>query len=277
LAQANGLTEAQTWARLRERYNGYWWSAGEKVYNPWAILNCVDSRSFRNYWWASGTPGMLLRLAEKLDRPAGDLEGITTSDLALLFDIRDPQAEPLLWQTGYLTIKEARGEFYTLGFPNGEVRQAWFAMMLNRFRTAGRGRDGYTAAGLVLQALEDGDQERFQQALVALVAALPSELHLDREAYYHSLFIVALQAANGRIIPESRTDKGRADAVVETLNYVYVIEFKLGSATEALAQIKAKRYYEPYLADPRPIVLVGVGGFAERQIECAWETIKRAG
>jgi hypothetical protein len=176
-----------------------------------------------------------------------------------------------LWQTGYLTIKEARGEFYTLGFPNGEVRQAWFAMMLNRFRAPGQGRDGYSAAGQLLLALEDGDQERFHQALVALVAALPSELQVEREAYYHSLFIVALQAANGRIIPESRTDKGRADAVGD---YVYVIEFKLGRAAEGLAQIKARRYYEPYLADARPVVLVGVGGFGEREIECVWEEVK---
>jgi hypothetical protein len=134
--------------------------------------------------------------------------------------------------------------------------------------------DGYTAAGQLLNALEDGERERFHQALVALVAALPAELQIEREAYYHSLFIVALQAANGRIIPESRTDKGRADAVVETRDYVYVIEFKLGRAADALAQIKAKRYYEPYLADPRPVVLVGAGGFAERQIECAWEVLK---
>jgi hypothetical protein len=77
------------------------------------------------------------------------------------------------------------------------------------------------------------------------------------------------------IIPESRTDKGRTDAVLKTDAAIYVIEFKLGTAEEALAQIKAKRYYEPYLADSRPVILLGAGGFAERTICCLWEEMPR--
>jgi len=133
LAQANDLTEEKTWNTLRERYNGYWWGNGEKVYNPWAILNCVDDRTFGSYWWASGTPGMLVDMAATLKRPDGNLEGVETTNISLLFDITQPKPIPLIWQSGYLTIKAFNEDVFTLGFPNAEVREAWFSMMLDCF------------------------------------------------------------------------------------------------------------------------------------------------
>jgi hypothetical protein len=160
LAQANAITEAKAWETLRQRYNGYWWGEGEKVYNPWAILNCVDTCKFNNFWWASGTPGILVDLAATLQRPDGDLEGIKATDLSLLFDIARPTAEPLLWQSGYLTVKAVSGQVYTLGFPNAEVREAWFGMMLGHFCGANQSA-GQTAAALMLDALRTGDRPQF--------------------------------------------------------------------------------------------------------------------
>jgi hypothetical protein len=276
LGQANGMDEEQAWQTLRGRYNGYWWGHGGKVYNPWAILNCFRSRQFGNYWWASGTPGMLVELAEKLDRPEGDLEGIRASDLSLLFDITQPAAVPLLWQSGYLTVKAVSYPAYMLGFPNAEVREAWYGMMLDRFCKAEKGT-GLTSAAVMLASLRTGDRAEFERALTALFAAIPGELHVEREAYYHSIFFAALSSVGAEIVPESRTDKGRTDAVLKTDAAVYVIEFKLGMPEEALAQIKAKRYYEPYLADHRPVVLLGAGGFVERTIRCLWEEMPQTG
>ncbi|MDD2707403.1 MAG: AAA family ATPase [Verrucomicrobiae bacterium] len=274
LAAKNRLTETQAWDTLRDRYNGYWWGEGEKVYNPWAILNCLDTGKLDNYWWASGTPGMLVELARTLQRPAGDLEGLQATDLSLLFDITQPAPEPLLWQSGYLTVKAVGNRVYTLGFPNAEVREAWFGMMLGHF-CGQRGAAGQTAAAVMLAALQTRDRPRFEQALTALFASIPGELQVDREAYYHSVFLAALQAAGGEIAPESRTDKGRADAVLKTADVIYVMEFKLGAAEDALAQIKARRYHEPFLTDPRKLVLLGAGGFAERAIRCLWEEVVR--
>jgi hypothetical protein len=125
----------------------------------------------------------------------------------------------------------------------------------------------------MLDALRTGDRTQFEQALISLFAAIPYDIQVNREAYYHSVFFAALQAAGGEIIAEPHTDKGRIDAVIKTPNAIYVIEFKLGAAAEALAQIKTRRYYEPYLADPRPIVLLGAGGFEARAIQCLWETV----
>ncbi len=133
LAQTNTMTEAEAWQSLRTRYNGYWWGKGEKVYNPWAILNCLRSGEFGSYWWASGTPGVLIGLAATLKRPDDNLEGVKATDLSLLFDITQPKPEPLLWQSGYLTIKDYTAGVFTLGFPNAEVKEAWFGMMLGHF------------------------------------------------------------------------------------------------------------------------------------------------
>jgi hypothetical protein len=285
LAQANAMTQEQAWLTLRHRYNGYWWGKGEKVYNPWAILNCMADSEFGSYWWASGTPGMLVDLAATLHRPDGDLEGVKATDLSLLFDITQPAAEPLLWQSGYLTVRDVSGQVYTLGFPNAEVREAWFSMMLGHFCGANRSA-GQTSAALMLEALRTGNRPQFEQALTALFATIPYDIQLNREAYYHSVFFAALQAAGGEIITESHTDnllrqgyeghEGRIDAVIKTPKAIYVIEFKLGASADALAQIKARRYYEPYLTDPRPVILLGAGGFEERAIQCHWEVVDRS-
>jgi hypothetical protein len=230
---------------------------------------------FGSYWWASGTPGMLVALAATLQRPDGDLEGVKATDLSLLFDITQPAAEPLLWQSGYLTVKAVSGQVYTLGFPNAEVREAWFSMMLGHFCDANRSI-GQTSAALMLDALRTGNRPQFEQALIALFAAIPYDIQVNREAYYHSIFFAVLQASGGEIIAEPHSDKGRADAVLKTPKAIYVIEFKLATAADALAQIKARRYYEPYLADPRPIILLGAGGFEERAIQCHWEVVDRS-
>ena len=274
LAQANALTEEQTWTTLRERYNGYWWGGGEKVYNPWAILNCLRSGEFGSYWWASGTPGMLVDMAATLDRPDGNLEGVETTNMALLFVITQPKPVPLLWQSGYLTIKDSKEGVFTLGFPNAEVREAWFSMMLGHF-CGPDGADGQTSATIMLAALRTGDRPRFERALVALFASIPYDLHVNREAYYHSIFFAVLQATGGEVLAEAHTDKGRIDAVLKTRDAIYVIEFKLGSAEEALAQLKARRYYEPYLADPRPVILLAAGGFEDKAVRCLWEEVKK--
>ncbi|MEI6033611.1 MAG: PD-(D/E)XK nuclease domain-containing protein, partial [Verrucomicrobiae bacterium] len=247
---------------------------GQRVYNPWAILNCFSDREFGSYWWSSGTPGMLLTMAEKLGRPDQDLEGIQVAEMALLFDIAQPELVPLLWQSGYLTLKVVANRVCTLGFPNAEVREAWFGMMLGYF-CGGKTTAGQTAAALMLDALIRRVPEDFQRALTALFAAIPGELHGGREAFYHAVFVAALQAVGGEILAESRTDKGRSDAVIKTRETIYIVEFKLGTAEAALAQIRARRYFEPYLTDPRPVILLAAGGFAERNIRCLWEDLKK--
>lgn len=145
-------------------------------------------------------------------------------------------------------------------------------MMLDRF-CGPDGPGGSTTAAVMLASLRTGDRAEFEGALTALFAAIPGELHVKREGFYHSVFFAALQTVGAEITPESRSDKGRIDAVLKTPGFIYVIEFKLGSAESALQQIKERRYHEAFLADPRPIILLGAGGFAERNPRCLWEDV----
>ena len=273
LAQASHMTVENTWELLRDRYNGYWWGKGDRVYNPWAILNCMRTREFLNYWWDSGTPSILVKLAHTLKEPE-DMDHIEATEMMLLFDLENIKSEPLLWQTGYLTIKEARRRSYVLGFPNAEVREAWNCMLLDRFCSQKENLLGQSTAAILLEALETGMHAQFEKSLNTLFAAIPYQLHLPKESFYHAVFVAALQAVGGRLIAELSTDKGRVDAVLKTPDYIYIIEFKLGSASEALAQIQDKRYCEQYLSDSRKIVLLGAGGFAEKNIQCLWENVK---
>jgi hypothetical protein len=116
------------------------------------------------------------------------------------------------------------------------------------------------------------DRPRFERALTARFAAVPGNLHSEREPFYHSVFVTVLQAVGGEIIPESRTDKRPTDAVIKTRGTIYRVEFKLGTAESA--QVKSRRHFEPYLANPRPIVLLATRGFAERNIQCPWEDLQ---
>lgn len=272
LAKANNLTVDQAWQTLRERYNGYWWSKGERVYNPWAILNCVRAREFSNFWWSSGTPSGLVKLAPYLKIP-DSIDPIESSDLSLQFDLENIKAEPLLWQAGYLTIKKANRRTFILGFPNAEVREAWNGMLLDRFCGNHNAPAGQTSAAGLLESLEEGDRNRFEKLLSSLFASIPYPLHLPKESFYHAVFLAALQAVGGQLIAEAATSQGRADAVLKTHSYIYIIEFKLGSAAEALKQIRRKKYYQSFLADPRQIVLLGAGGFGDNAIQCLWENI----
>ena len=273
LAEAKGQNLLSASALLKERYNGYWWGKGEKVYNPWAILNCLSRREYGNFWWGYGTPGVLMNLATQLPEPEGDLEGIEVGELALLVDLSRAEAVSLLWQSGYLTIKENLEGSYVLGFPNGEVRESWYRMLLGHFSGVSQ-VTGDTAAAVMLSAMERGEEDRFEKGLRTLFAAIPGELQRKEELYFHSVFYAALQAVGGAIIAESRTDKGRVDAVVRTRKRVYVIEFKLGKATEAISQIRKNRYYEPYECEGKELILVGAGGFRERAVEVVWEELR---
>jgi hypothetical protein len=274
LAQANDLTIEATWNALRQRYNGYWWGKGEHVYNPWSILCSLRKEEFGSYWWDTGASRMLVNLAASLERPDLDLENLTRTDNQLLISIEQLSTIALLWQAGYLTIKSAGGSPYTLGFPNAEVREAWYGMLLGYF-SGSNGEELQSSAAAMLKGLTDGDRSQFERSLKALFAGIPGQLHLTPEAWPHSIFYTAIQAAGGQILAESRTDKGLIDAVIETPKTICIVEFKLGTAQAALEQIKARRYYERYAADLRPTLLLGVGGFAERDVQCVWEVVER--
>lgn len=125
----------------------------------------------------------------------------------------------------------------------------------------------------MINYLKEKDYKRFQASLISLFASIPSKLHLDYESYYHSMIYMILALLGAKMELEEYTDKGIINGVLEFDNIIYIIEFKLDKAQDALNQIKEKRYYEKYMSMNKEIVLLGIGGFRSKNIEVLFETM----
>ena len=167
---------------------------------------------------------------------------------------------PLIYQSGYLTIKEYDQEFklYHLKFPNDEVKYGFMNFLLPFYvNIADNDQDFYI--GKFIQELRAGNIKAFLTRLQAFFADIPYELNDQTERHYQTIFYLIFKLMGQFTQAEVRSAKGRADAVVKTPKYIYVFEFKLnGTAEQALQQIEDKGYLIPYQADEREVKKVGV-------------------
>lgn len=252
--------------QIRTWYNGYSWDGRHFVYNPYSILSLFTENTFNNYWFSSGTPGFLIRMIQERNIDITRFDNLPVSDYA--FDSFEPEtieAVPLLFQAGYLTIKEIFTKQdkrrYRLSYPNKEVHDSFLSYLFQ----------AYTQKEFVLtteildrvgDALGNGDLDRLINELKSLFASISYQIFIDnRESYYHTVIYLVLKLAGADIFSEESTNKGRIDAVMETDKKIVIMEFKLGKDAEktALEQIKEKKYYEKYLNGDKEIVLMGVG------------------
>lgn len=263
--------------QIRDWYNGYSWDGRNFVYNPFSILNLFQSRQFMNYWFATGTPTFLIKCIRREQATLEDFEGkVVGQDAFDAFDADNLDLTSLLFQTGYLTVgslDQIGGlRAYHLTYPNYEVRQSLFKHIIADFLN----RKAGDMEPLVMQlklALLNHDLDRFLVLLRSVFAGIPAQLHIEREAYYHSLFYMLLTLMGTKVNLEEPTDKGRLDAVMELPNAIYVIEFKMGPPEDALKQIKDKHYHEKFTGGTKPVYLLGVGGFGEKAIKFQLERL----
>lgn len=251
------LTEIRSW------YNGFRFAHdGESVYNPFSTIQFFLDKRFSNYWFATGTPYFLIQLLKERDYDIQSLERVEADDLLLqTYEIDNLAIIPLLYQTGYLTIKESEsdefGTFYILSYPNHEVRHSFITYLLNAYS----GSDGQlTESHLrrLVQALRTGHLSQFFETLNIFFANLDYDLHLEHEKYYQSIFYMIFLLLGLRTAAEMKTNSGRIDAVIELDKRIFIFEFKLGdSASTALQQTKDKGYAEKYRLQGKPITLVG--------------------
>ena len=260
--------------KLKEWYNGYRFHANSQtVYNPVSIAKFFESNGeFNNYWFSTGTPSFLLELAKKRDF---DFERVLTNPVqgvafsAYEIDRIDPLV--LLLQTGYLTIKSTTEDFgvplYQLDFPNQEVATAFNTYLLNCYTPYSREQVDSLILDLA-RAVRSGDANHFMELWQAYLADIPYDIQLKHEKYYQTIFYTTFRTLGYTIKAESRTNKGRIDAVVSYGEWVYVLEFKLDkNADIALDQIKQNRYYQKYMHSGKRIILIGANfDFAERQL-----------
>jgi hypothetical protein len=263
VAALRGSTTGEVLEQMRAWYNGYRFSEAEIwVYNPVSVGRFLDTGKLSNYWFETGTPSFLIKLLKSGRLTIPEISREPLDELAFsAYEVDRVSALPLLFQTGYLTIREviptSRQPLYRLDYPNMEVREAFSQYLVESYTNVEK---SIVPAYLrrLLAALESGDLDRAMQTLRIFFADIPYDIQLNNEKYYQTIFFVLLRLLALDVDCEVRTESGRIDAVVKTAARIFVFEFKLqGTAEEALEQIHQRRYHEKYTADGRELLLVG--------------------
>lgn len=275
LATANAFSYEETVEKMTRLYDGYHFCANaEGMFNPFSVLNVLKSKKFDSYWFQTGTPTFLVKMLQETEYDLRTLIDGIEAPASMFTEYRMDASNPipLIYQSGYLTIKDYDKEFgnYLLEFPNDEVRYG-FINFLVPFYTSITNSDQGFYIGKFVQELRAGDYESFLTRLQAFFADFPYELNVKTERHYQVVFYLVFKLMGQFTQAEVKSAKGRADAVVKTPKYIYVFEFKLnGTAEEALKQIDEKGYLIPYQADSREVVKIGVEFSAEERNISRW-------
>jgi hypothetical protein len=247
---------------VKEWYNGYSF-LGEKLYNPFDILLYLDSKRFDNYWYKTGTPSFLIKLIKEREYDVSELENkIVRRNVLEKFDIEEIRIEALMYQTGYLTIKEVYkkeyGEEYRLGFPNKEVRISFNEDVLPLVL---KDNIRENIADKIIEILKGEKLEELKKQLEVLISNI-SYVHYKGESSYVIAIFSLLYSTGLNVITEDNTNKGRIDlAVIVNKEIVYIIEVKVIEREEekgkAIRQIQEKEYYKKYM-NYEKIYIVGI-------------------
>ena len=273
LADDFGMSYEATVERLKKKYDGYHFGRRMiDIFNPFSILNCFNSLELRNFWFASGTPTYLVRLLAHSNENINELVG-KYYDASQFIDYKADieQPLPMIYQSGYLTIKECNLEdnTYLLDFPNEEVRNGFIDTIASRHFANTSQTTSWVMD--VTNSLRKGDTSRFEKLMTALLSSVTYRFQrkqdqMECERYFqYTFYLIVKMLAFYSTVAEKETSEGRIDCVVECPDYVYIIEFKLNSSAEAaLKQIEEKGYAKPYAADSRKLIAIGINFSSEK-------------
>ena len=258
---------------MKTWYNGYSWDGFSRVYNPFGTLNFFHSKQFQNFWFATGSPKFLIDQMRRLE--IFNVENSIVNNAILdKYDLDNIELIPLLFQTGYLTVKEL--DIWTgdmvLDYPNKEVRETMYQFLIDDIaRNPHRMHTGRTIKDLN-QAFVTKDLEQVQTIINALLADLPAETYQkSSEGLFHGLIHLIFSYLGVFVHSEVHSSQGRADAVVETLTDVYIFEFKFNkTAQEAIDQIHKKKYAAKYQASGKTITGIGVNFISAQKSVSEW-------
>lgn len=269
--------------RLKQQYDGYHFSKRlTDVYNPFSLLNALDSRSVDDYWFRSGTPTYLIRLLAHFNENINELTGKYYRPEEFVdykADVERPL--PMIFQSGYLTIKNYNFQFNTflLDFPNNEVKNGFLTMLATSYLKPQEEMGTWIRS--VVMTLQEGDTDRLRTLFTSFLASIPytmrrKEGEAERERYFQYTFYLIMRLVSVyTVYVEKAQSQGRVDCVVETPQYVYIFEFKLdGTAAEALQQIEDRGYAREYAADARQLFRVGVGFSSETGTVSDWAVVQ---
>ena len=273
LALNNGQTYEQACAQLKEDYDGYHFCPDSPgIYNPFSLLNTFSAKRYGSYWFETGTPTYLVELLRKSDYDLEQMSREETDSETLDSIFTGDNPIPVIYQSGYLTIKKYDRRFglYTLGFPNREVEEGFLRFLMPYYAKSDRTKSGFEIKRFV-DDVEKGDIDGFMERLQGFLADCPYEMARDVELHYQNVLFIVFRLAGLYTQVEYHTSRGRIDMVVQTADYVYVMEFKLdGSAEQALQQIGEKQYALPFAADSRKVFRIGVNFSSETRNIDRW-------
>ena len=262
MADANGMTKEECYAKLKDYYDGYHFSRNSPdIYNPFSLLSSLYQQEFRDYWYETGTPTFVVKA---LKRGQFNLEDLTLEGVPAFVlggvNADDSDPVPVLYQSGYLTIKSYDNQSmeYTLKYPNQEVERGFMQGLANIYVPSAR----YNSPFAVRKFADDfkkGDAEGLMKRFDAFFADADYEIVGDAELYFQNTMYVLCKLMGQDVQVERRTSNGRMDILAQTDKYVYIMELKMdASADEALQQIEDKGYARPYAADSRKLFKIGI-------------------
>lgn len=275
LAEANAMTREECYDRLKRDFDGYHFNMESPgMYNPFSVLNTFSKKRFSDYWFETGTPSFLVYQLKKTGYPldAMTTEGLSTDALNSI-DIVDKNPLPLLYQSGYLTLKDYDSRFdeYRLGFPNQEVERGFIKFLLPFYTPENSDKTSYVIARFV-KDIERGNAEGFMQRLEDFFATGDYQVMGNMEIYFQNTLYVFFRLLGFYVEVERRTSRGRIDVVMQTADFVYILELKINqTAAAALHQIEAKGYAQPFANDPRRLFKIGVNFSTETKLIDDWK------
>jgi hypothetical protein len=276
------MTREYLLEQIRYWYNGYTWDGETAIYNPFSTMNFFQIRKFDNYWFSTGTPTFLIDLIQRRNRVDIALSPVVVDGKVFAgYDPANIGEISLLFQTGYLTIKkidmiDGRAQ-YTLGIPNSEVSESLLTYLVQAFGKYPDDRYIDELRRTMQRQITACDELGFARSLEAMVATVPSKIHVPCEHYYHSLMLIWMRLLGFRIRAEEANNLGYSDAVWEQPDFTVVTEVKyhaekkIGTLlNEALKQIHERRYYNKYSGK---VLLLGIA-FSGKQPGCRMEMLK---
>ena len=278
LGERNGLTKEECYVKLKEQYDGYHFDDDTVgLYNPVSIFNTLSKLKFSDYWFETGTPSFLVYLLKhsnyRLDRIT---EEQVSGDLLNSIDSMSRNPIPVIYQSGYLTIKgyDDRFGIYRLGFPNKEVETGFIKYLVPFYTPVEEEKTGFLITNFIMD-IERGEPDSFMQRLQSMFADTDYKILGKMELYFQNALYLVFKMLGFYTDVERTTSNGRIDVVLQTKDYIYVMELKLdGSADEALRQIEEKGYALPFAKDSRKLYKIGVNFSSEIRGIVEWKIVE---
>ena len=269
--------------RLKAQYDGYHFSEDlTDIYNPYSLLNAFKHKGLKDYWFSTGTPSYLLRLLAHSHENLNEMTGRYYAPRDFVdykADVEKPL--PMIYQSGYLTIKEYDPDFGTflLDFPNKEVKSGFVSLVAAGYLKPEQNMDNWIRT--LVQTLRKGEPDTLHDLFTSFLASIPytarrKEDQKERESYFnYTFYLIFRMVSVYATYIEKEQSQGRSDCIVETPQYVYIFEFKLdGTADEALKQIEDKGYAKPYAADKRKLFKIGASFSSQTGTIEEWKTLE---